>query len=194
MTAVTVLAPSLASSARLAAADPSRADILAVVDAEERWTWRELDRRADAVAAALRGTGVGPGDRVALLGRPSAAVVAVLHGIARAGAAAAPLGTGLTHGETVAAAAVLGAKVVIAGPGFEDQAAVLADTVIGIGDVRGDEADSGGAAAVMAAAQPAPAVAIMTSGTTARAKAAILSVAALAASAESWLAALPPAT
>ena len=48
--------------------------------------------------------------------------------------------------------------------------------------------------AVRRADPAAPAVAILTSGTTGRPKAAVLSTAALVASAESWLAALPPAT
>ncbi|MFL5643905.1 MAG: alpha/beta fold hydrolase [Chloroflexota bacterium] len=193
MTAGTSLAPSLAASARLAGADPSRASRLAVVDANTRWTWAELDGRADAVAAALTEHGVEPGDRVALLARPSAEVVAILHGIARVGAAAAPLGTGMTRREAGPVAAVLGARIVIAGPGFEDLGSLLADRVIGLPDVGGE-----GGRPIPAEKTPgdasAPAVAILTSGTTGRPKVAILSVAALTASAESWLAALPPAT
>ncbi|MFL5651465.1 MAG: class I adenylate-forming enzyme family protein, partial [Chloroflexota bacterium] len=193
MTAGTSLAPSLAASARLAGADPSRASRLAVVDANTRWTWAELDGRADAVAAALTEHGVEPGDRVALLARPSAEVVAILHGIARVGAAAAPLGTGMTRREAGPVAAVLGARIVIAGPGFEGLGSLLADRVIGLPDVRGE-----GGRPIPAEKTPgdasAPAVAILTSGTTGRPKVAILSVAALTASTESWLAALPAAT
>jgi O-succinylbenzoic acid--CoA ligase len=195
VTADTRLATSLAASARLAAADRSRAGLIALVDAQDRWTWAELDRRVDVVATALRDMDVDPGDRVALLTRPSAAAVAVLHGIARAGAVAAPLGTGLTRGEAGVAATVLAAKVVIAAPGFENLASLLADRVIGLRDVSEGAVRQLAAATAPTAGDPSgPGVAIMTSGTTGRPKVAILSVAALAASAESWLAALPPAT
>ncbi|GAA2801185.1 (2,3-dihydroxybenzoyl)adenylate synthase [Kitasatospora paracochleata] len=39
-------------------------DLLAVVDAHRRWTYRELDRRADRLAAGLDGLGIRAGDRV----------------------------------------------------------------------------------------------------------------------------------
>ena len=61
-----------------------------------RWTWASWIARADAVARLARPRRVEPGDRVALLAAPSAAAVAALHGIARVGAVAAPLGPGLT--------------------------------------------------------------------------------------------------
>lgn len=37
---------------------------VAVVDGERRWTYRELDERADRLAAGLRGIGIASGDRV----------------------------------------------------------------------------------------------------------------------------------
>jgi len=185
------LASSLADSARIAAADPDRAFEPAVTGGPVRWTWSELDRRADAVASGLLRAGIGAGDLVALLAAPSAAAVAALHGIARIGAVAAPVATGLVRPEMAAAGRVLGSRVVIAGQGFEAPAAMLADRVLGL------EALVDGAIDV-APGRPedpaAPALAILTSGTTGRPKAAVLSTAALAASAESWLAALPPAT
>ncbi|MCB0963763.1 MAG: AMP-binding protein, partial [Acidimicrobiales bacterium] len=42
------------------------ADRLAVVAGDRRLTYRELDERADRLAAVLRARGVGPGDHVAL--------------------------------------------------------------------------------------------------------------------------------
>ncbi len=185
------LAASLAVSARVAAADPGRASRPAVADGTVRWTWSELDRRADAVAAGLAATGVVPGDRVIVLAAPSAAVVAALHGIARAGAVAAPLGSGLTRPEIAAAAKVLRARVAVVGAGVDDVVDGLEVRVLDLARLVGGDADAG----VWTPAGPAaPAVAILTSGTTGRPKAAVLSTAALIASAESWLAALPPAT
>ena len=58
-----------------------------------RWTYAELDRRSDGVAAGLLAAGTEPGDRVGILmgNRPEA--VAALFGAARAGAVAVPLST-----------------------------------------------------------------------------------------------------
>src|SRR5829696_1401245 len=42
-------------------------DKVAVVHGERRTTYRELDERCNRFASALRGAGVGPGDRVAFL-------------------------------------------------------------------------------------------------------------------------------
>ena len=181
--------PSFADSARLAATEDP--DGVAVVDGDLRWTWRELDGRADAVAAGLASAGVAPGERVVLLTRPSAAAVAVLHGLARVGAVAAPLGTGLTVNELAAAAASIDPAIVVFGVGFETAAEALGRPMLAIDDLVGSDADR----VVATPLDPdAPAIAVMTSGTTGRGKVVLLSTAALSASAEAWLAALPPAT
>ncbi|MFC3549825.1 amino acid adenylation domain-containing protein [Lysobacter cavernae] len=66
-------------------------DALAVVDAQSSLSFAELDRRADALARQLHGSGVRPGGVVAVaLERSVAAVVAVL-GVLKAGAAYLPL-------------------------------------------------------------------------------------------------------
>jgi len=54
-------------------------------------TWREMDRRADAFAAALRRQGGRPGERVLLVCRNDLAAVAALFGTLRAGLVAVPL-------------------------------------------------------------------------------------------------------
>jgi O-succinylbenzoic acid--CoA ligase len=168
--------PSLAASARLAAAsDP---DGLAVLDGTTRWSWRALDDRVDAVAAALDRAGAGPGTRVALLAGPSSNVVAALHAIARVGAVGVPLPAGLTDRELSVALEITAPAVVL-------RDADLADAIAAPSRAGRDDHDPD---------PDAPAAIVLTSGTTGRPKAAVLSGRALAASAEGWLAMLPPAT
>ncbi|SDD97052.1 non-ribosomal peptide synthetase [Rhodococcus tukisamuensis] len=66
-------------------------DAVAVIGPGGRHTYRELDRRADAIAAELRGHGAGPGSIVAILADRSVDGVAGQLGILRAGAAFLPL-------------------------------------------------------------------------------------------------------
>lgn len=191
MTTSVKLAATFADSAWVAAADPAHAVDPAVTDASVSWTWAELDARADAVAGGLAAAGVRPGNCVALIAAPSAATIAALHGIARVGAVAGPIATGLASPELVAAARALTPHVVIAGPGFEDRGSAMADRVLGLATLVEGISDR----APRSTTDPAaPALAILTSGTTGRPKVAILSTAALVASANSWLSALPPAT
>lgn len=221
-----MLYASLAASARLAASSSALGP--AVVDPHVRWSWRELDERADEIARSLRRAGVGMGDRVGLLAPSSAAAIAALHGIARAGAVAAPIGLGLSAAEIAAAAQAMDPRLVIYGSGFESAAAAAGRPTLALdglfateGEPRSerrqavvaapaardsavarDSATAGAPAvagprfeAVGSEADPAPpAVVVLTSGTTGRPRAAILSTAALVASAEAWLAVLPPAT
>ena len=57
--------PSLAASARLAAADARPEP--ALVEGAIAWTWRELDERADAIAGELLRAGIRPASRVAMI-------------------------------------------------------------------------------------------------------------------------------
>lgn len=189
---------SFAWSARLAAAGSVPGP--AVVDGRVRWTWGELDDRADAIAAGLVRAGVGSGDRVILLVGPSAAAIAALHGIARVGAVAAPLGIGMTVPELEAAAQAIDPRIVVFGPDLDGQAAALGGPLLALDDrIAGHEWElepsrEPGLGSGLEPEPSAPAVIILTSGTTGRPRAAILSTSALEASAEAWLAALPPAT
>src|SRR5699024_9219627 len=62
-------------------------DRLAVVDDDhsQRWTWGELDARAEALAAALQSGGVGRRDTVLLVSANHAEVIQSLWVILRAG-------------------------------------------------------------------------------------------------------------
>ena len=165
---------------------------LAIRDAAGDVSFGALDQAADAVAAARRASGVAPGARVALLAVPSGAAIALLAGIARSGAVAVPLGTRLTRREIAVALEVSTPALVV-------HDADLVDVAVG----HGVPALALAALRARVAGEPrrsvdldpdAAAVAVLTSGTTGRPKAALLSHRALAASAAAWTAVLPPAT
>lgn len=62
-------------------------DALAVVDADTSWSYAELNRRSDAVAASLAARGVRRGDRVGVHVGRSARLAAILLGVVKSGAA-----------------------------------------------------------------------------------------------------------
>ncbi|MBT8423313.1 MAG: amino acid adenylation domain-containing protein, partial [Gammaproteobacteria bacterium] len=66
-------------------------DSVAVRTAETQWSYRELDARANAVAADLLAAGISPGDRVGLLLNHDAPMIAGLMGAMKAGATYVPL-------------------------------------------------------------------------------------------------------
>ncbi len=59
----------------------------------ESWTYAQLDRAVDALAAQLVDSGVAPGDRVGVYAPKTPATVIALYGALRAGAVTAPLDT-----------------------------------------------------------------------------------------------------
>ncbi len=65
--------------------------LLAVSGPDGQMTYGELDREADALASALAGRGVRPGDRVALWLQKSARAVAAMQAALRLGAAYVPI-------------------------------------------------------------------------------------------------------
>ncbi|MCX5176294.1 non-ribosomal peptide synthetase [Streptomyces virginiae] len=66
-------------------------DAVAVVDGEDRVSYRELDRRAGIIAARLRALGVGPESRVGFCAPRCPDSVAALLGVLKAGGAYVPL-------------------------------------------------------------------------------------------------------
>jgi len=175
-----------ASAQNAAAVEP---DGLAVVDATTRWSWADLDRRADDVAAALGRAGVRIGAHVGLVAGPSSDAIAALHGIARTGAVAALLPANLTGAELGVATADMAVEVVLVDRDHRAASTAIRDPI------QLEDIPPGAPSPVFAEVlAQAPAVIVLTSGTTDRPKAAVLSGAALVASAEAWLAALPPAT
>lgn len=74
----------LGSTLRIRAA--THPDRIAVVDGERRWTYRELDQRADRLAAGLDRLSIQPGDRVVVQLPNSAEFLEVLFALFRLGA------------------------------------------------------------------------------------------------------------
>jgi O-succinylbenzoic acid--CoA ligase len=186
-----------AAAERALAADP---EALAVIDGSTRSTRRDLDARAGRIAVAMRQLGVSEGSRVALLARPSANGIAALYAIARVGATAVPLSPALTGGELGRACALTRPAVVLHDADLEGTAAQLAPTSIDLDDGTAEPVAGVAAQKPVPGGGPAevdpeaPTVIVLTSGTTGDPKAAVLSHRAMMASADAWLAALPPAT
>jgi amino acid adenylation domain-containing protein len=63
------------------------ADLAAVIDSDNRWSYGELDRRGNRLANYLIAQGIKPKDVVAIYAQRSAALVVALLGILKAGAA-----------------------------------------------------------------------------------------------------------
>jgi acyl-CoA synthetase len=70
-----------------------RPDAPAFVEPGRRVTWAEYDRRSDALAAELVGTGVEPGDRVAVLMPDTASAHVAFLGCEKAGAVVVGIGS-----------------------------------------------------------------------------------------------------
>jgi O-succinylbenzoic acid--CoA ligase len=150
-----------------------------------------LERAMEGAAAAFLESGVVPGERVALLAAASGAALAVLAGILRVGAVAVPLGTRLTRREVGDALAETYPTLVVHDASLAAAARGHGVPTLALDDLAGRAA--GTCMGPVLLDQDAPAVAILTSGTSGRPKAALLSHRALAASAAAWTEALPPA-
>jgi acyl-CoA synthetase (AMP-forming)/AMP-acid ligase II len=93
-------------------------------------TYRELESLIRRSAVALDAAGVRPGDRVALVDLGSALSVATIYGAARLGAATAQMNAYLTPGELGQLAALVGARVGVAGHRYADGLRSALDGVV----------------------------------------------------------------
>jgi acyl-CoA synthetase (AMP-forming)/AMP-acid ligase II len=96
----------------------SHPDRLAYIAGDSEITFRDFDRRADRVANALAGAGVGRGDRVAILDKNSLEYAEQLFGAARIGAVQVPVNYRLAPDEVAYIVNNAQAKVFIVGPEF----------------------------------------------------------------------------
>ncbi|WP_242910864.1 long-chain-fatty-acid--CoA ligase [Actinomadura terrae] len=93
-------------------------DRVALITGDVRCTYGDFDRRADRVAAALAASGVGHGDRVAILDKNSLEYAEQLFGAARAGAVQVPVNYRLAPDEVAYIVNDARAKALIVGPEF----------------------------------------------------------------------------
>lgn len=91
-------------------------DRIAVVDGERRFTYAQFQERAHRLASALRGLGVAPGDRVAVLAPNTAPALEAHFGALLAGAVLVMLNTRLQPGELEWILNHCEARLVIADP------------------------------------------------------------------------------
>ncbi|MDT0307333.1 long-chain-fatty-acid--CoA ligase [Streptomyces sp. DSM 44917] len=152
-------------------------------------TWSDLLHRVRRLAGALRGLGVGPGDRVAVLGHNSDRYLEVLYAVPWAGAIVVPVNTRLAAPETDHWLRDSGSRVLLVEQEFRDLAEKLRGGLPGLAHVVGidvPDAPAGwhdyetllaGAAALPAAEGPDtdPAAIFYTGGTTGRSKGVTLS-------------------
>jgi len=89
-------------------------DKLALMIGQRRWTYGELDRLVNGLAAHLQAQGVQPGDFVAVLLPNSLAYVCLIHALARLDAVLIPLNTRLTAEEIAWQVGHVGAQWLVA--------------------------------------------------------------------------------
>jgi fatty-acyl-CoA synthase len=163
------------------------ADKIALVWGDTVWTWAELDRRVESMAAALAARGVGKGDRVLVQAKNCNQLFESMFACFRLGAIWVPSNFRLTPEEVAYLAEASGASVMICGREFPDHvhavraAAPDIRLVISIGtsgfgeDYDGLVAAHGHETAPVASVEyDHPCWFFFTSGTTGRPKAAVL--------------------
>jgi len=158
---------------RVARESPQR---LALVDGEHRLTYGELDALVNVAAAALRGRGAQPGDRVALQLPTGRDFAALYLGALRAGLVVVPVNPAYTEPEVQHLLTDSGAPFVIDPAAAAELLAAAAPADDPESDRSGDEL----------------AVLLYTSGTSGRTKGAMLSARALLANLDQLAAVEPP--
>jgi long-chain acyl-CoA synthetase len=143
----------------------ARPDAPAVVARSGTLSFRQLDARSDAAAAALWARGVRPGDRVAACLPNDLDVVAAFHGAQRLGAIWVGIGEALTETEQRALADDCDPAIVLAGP----QCKLSDATTLGLSQWS-DLCSTAPAAPRIETDSYAPAGIAYTSGTTGRPK------------------------
>ncbi|HSJ53678.1 MAG TPA: AMP-binding protein, partial [Anaerolineae bacterium] len=102
---------------RRAALTPDR-EALVELPSGGRYTYRQLNERANRLANWMRSLGVGQGDRVSILAHNSAVYMDLFYGLPKIGAILAPLNWRLVARELVYIVQDCEPKVLICGPEF----------------------------------------------------------------------------
>jgi fatty-acyl-CoA synthase len=139
----------LGERARISPADAA----LVEVASGRRFTYRELDERATACAAAWRRTlGLEPGDRIALLSGNRVEFVDCFFAAAKSGVILVPLNSRLAVRELAGILSDSGARILIVDGDHEDEAAALAAEDAGLRLIHLDGAGEGSFADLVAGA------------------------------------------
>jgi long-chain acyl-CoA synthetase len=97
----------------------------AVIYADRRWTWEQFADRVARLAGVLRGLGIGPGDRVAMLSHSSDRYLEFFFAAFWAGGIAVPVSTRYALPETAFLMQDSGAKVLLVGDEFVEMAEAI---------------------------------------------------------------------
>ncbi len=143
---------------------------VALIAGDERLTYAELDRRADALARRLRRAGVRPESLVGVLAERSAALVVGLLGVLKTGGAYVPVDPAAPRERQAFVLADAGAAVLLVSDRYAPAAAEIAGAAAVVAlEGRADPADGTAAGPVPAGAGAGPgalAYVIYTSGST----------------------------
>ena len=139
-------------------------------------TWAELDERVSRMANVLAGHGVGVGDRVAVLGLNSVALVEAMAATLRVGAICVPVNFRLVAEEVAYVLTDSGATVVVADAGFAPVVAAARERAPAVTAVviLGEDLAARRTYPEVPVDDGAPAFLMYTSGTTGRPKGAVL--------------------
>ncbi|MGW6421634.1 AMP-binding protein [Nocardia sp. NPDC055053] len=99
----------------------------ALADAERTYTYRDVERIADATAARLRAAGVGRGDRVAVLGPRDARLFALMFGVWCCGAVAVPAESSWSPAQLRRRLDAVGARCALSAQQGADRRSVVVD-------------------------------------------------------------------
>jgi acyl-CoA synthetase (AMP-forming)/AMP-acid ligase II len=157
-----------------------RPGIVALCEGDRSLTFAQLEESTNKVVAALMSAGLRKGDRVAWLGKNSDLYFTLFYGAARLGIVMVPVGWRLAPAEIAYIVNDTKARLLFAGPGFDDTVKNIAALFTEVEQIFGaDEARDWIDAAVPAPFDPAlPDDAVLqlyTSGTTGNPKGAVLS-------------------
>jgi fatty-acyl-CoA synthase len=166
----------------------------AVIAPAERWTYARFDARVDRVAAALVAAGVGAGERVAVVARNGADYLALYYAAARVGAILAGVNWRLAAPEIAHVLDDCRPRLVLCGAEFAPQTATANEAGVPLMTLGAATTDAlprfesfverAGSFSAQRVSPDRPLALCYTSGTTGRAKGAVLTHAQLVAAAE----------